>query len=352
MKKKRKERDRSGRNPEHSPAEDLYPYRAQDVSAFFSRHERVRITYLKIERSMEDFGHHICEIILNGGEERLFLQGIEFQKNRFRYPPHLRAVPSPVRETIERQVIHRLLQTRVVESPLAEEALAYSGERVIPATAPFHAYWMHARRYGFAAKRCRGKRVLDAGCGSGYGTRILGLEAAACLGVDSDPAAVDLARCLFATPDVRFAVGDVAGLDTLEEDTFDVVVALEVLEHLPPERVASFMEAVRRVLTPAGTFIVSVANRNHGNKEENPFHLSELAFDEFKALLRAWFTSSRIETFGQDVWAGSWQLEKECRIEPIRTSTSHPVYVGVVEPERSGQGEASARRRPKEGRPQ
>jgi len=336
MKKQRGKKNRSDGNAAKAAAETLYPYSAQDISGFFSRHESVRVAYLKIERSIDDFGQHICEIILNAEGERLFVQGIEFQQNRFRYPAHLQAIPSHVRKELEKQVVHRLLQTRVIESPLSDEALAYSGERVIPGTAPFHAYWMHARRYGFAAKRCRGKCVLDVGCGSGYGTRILGREATECLGVDNDPEAVCLAESLFTTPGVRFAAGDGTRLEALADEAFDVVVALEVLEHLPAESVPAFMEAVRRVLTPDGTFVVSVANRAHQDKEENPFHLSEMLFEEFKELLEAWFPSSRIEFFGQDVWGGTWRLERECRIERIRSATSHHVYLGVAKLENSG----------------
>jgi 2-polyprenyl-3-methyl-5-hydroxy-6-metoxy-1,4-benzoquinol methylase len=291
---------------------------------------------LKIERSIDDFGHHICEFILKGEGERLFVQGVEFQRNRFRYPPHLQAIPNHVKKTLEKQVIHRLLQTRVVESPLSDEALAYSGARVIPGTAPFHAYWVHARRYGFAARRCRGKRVLDAGCGSGYGTRILGREATECVGVDNDPEAVRLAESLFGAPDVRFAVADVSRLEGFDEETFDVVVALEVLEHLPTESIPAFMEAVLRVLTSDGTFVVSVANRAHHDKEENPFHLSEMLFSEFKERLEAGFPSSKVEFFGQDAWGGSWRLDKECTIEPIRSETSDHVYLAVVQSGRSG----------------
>lgn len=334
MKKNRSRKNPASRSPGKTAAEALYPYDGKDISAFFARHGSVRVTYLKIERSLDDFGHHICEIILEGAQERLFLQGIEFQKNRFRYPAHLQAVPSHVRKTLEQQVIRRLLQTRVIESPLSDEALAYSGERIIPGTAPFHAYWMHARRYGFAAKRCRGKRVLDAGCGSGYGTRILGREAAECLGVDSDPESVRLAGSLFAAPRVGFAVEDVTRLATIADNAFEGVVALEVLEHLPIESVPAFMGAVRRVLVPEGVFVVSVANRAHQEREENPFHRSEMLYDEFKELLEAWFPAARIETFGQDVWGGTWQLERECTIEPIRSGTSDHVYLGVVEASR------------------
>jgi SAM-dependent methyltransferase len=331
MKKSRVRKKPADRGPVGSSGEVFYPYTGQNVTAFFSRHESVRIAYLKIERSIDDVGHHICEMVLHAGEERLFLQGIRFRENRFRYPPHLQAVPGHVKQTFEQEVIRRLLQTRVIESPLLDETLAYCGERVVPGTAPFHAYWMHARRYGFAAVRCRRKRVLDAGCGSGYGTRILGMEGTECLGVDKDPEAVRLADSLFAAPGVRFAVADVTRLEGIVDHAFSAVVALELLEHLPPETVPAFLEAVRRVLAPQGTFVVSVANRAYREKEENPFHLSEMDYGEFRELLEAWFPSARIETFGQDVWGGTWDLERECRIEPIRSATPHHVYVGVAE---------------------
>jgi hypothetical protein len=82
--------------------------------------------------------------------------------------------------------------------------------------------------------------------------------------------------------------------------------------------------------------VVSVANRAHQDKEENPFHLSELLFEEFKELLKAWFPSSRIEFFGQNVWGGTWRLERECRIEQVQSATSHHVYLGVAKFENSG----------------
>jgi 2-polyprenyl-3-methyl-5-hydroxy-6-metoxy-1,4-benzoquinol methylase len=326
-----------GREPECAKAKEelLYPYSRKDISEFFSRKQSVRIAYLKIERGMDDFGHYLCDIILDAQGERIVLQGVEFLRNRFHYPAHLEVIPPAVRKSLEQQLIRRLIDTRVIETPLADPELAYTGERVVPGTAPFHAYWMHARRYAFAAKRCGGKRVLDAGCGSGYGTRILSREARECLGVDIDPEALRLAASLFAAPGLAFAVADVTTLESVADQAFEVAVALEVLEHLPPASIPDFLATVRRVLATDGTFVVSVANRVHHDKEENPLHRSEMLFDEFREWLETRFRSSRIGFFGQDVWAGTWHLDRECRIEPIRSATSHHVYIAVVEPEDS-----------------
>jgi 2-polyprenyl-3-methyl-5-hydroxy-6-metoxy-1,4-benzoquinol methylase len=153
--------------------------------------------------------------------------------------------------------------------------------------------------------------------------------------VDSDPEAIRLAESLFGGPGLGFVVADVTKLEPLSDHAFDVLVALEVLEHLPPESVPDFLAAVQRVLSPDGTFVVSVANRAYEEKEENPFHLSEMTFEEFESLLRTRFEGSKIEFFGQDVWAGTWQLDRECRIEPVRSATAHHVYIGVARLRRS-----------------
>lgn len=310
---------------------NFFPYTKKDIETFFRTHAQIRLVYVKAERSMEDFGHYLCEIIVGAGEQRIFLQGIEFRGNRFLYPSYLQDLPNRVQTIIEREILSHLLRARVVESPMTDPEMAYTGERIVPATAPFHAYWIHARRYEFAARRCRGKKVLDAGCGSGYGTRILSLEAADCVGVDIDEKAIALAQSLFSSPGLRFAMGDVTRLDTMADASFDAVVALEILEHLPAVSIPDFMQTAKRILIPNGTFMVSVANSIYESQEKNPYHLSEMTFDEFKGLLGRWFDPSGIRYFGQDIWEGSYRLDRECRIEPIHDATEHHIFLAIAQ---------------------
>lgn len=324
-------------------AAEPYPYSGQEIAAFFRRHASCSVGYLKVERSLEDFGHYLCELLVQADSERIFLQGIQFFGNRFRWPAHQEAIPAQTRVFLERQILEHLIRNRVSESALPEPALAYTGERIIPATAPFHAYWAHARRYAFAAGKLRGLRVLDAGCGSGYGTRILSQEASFCLGVDVSREAIALATALFAKPGVEFRVCDVCSLEGVEDASFDAVVALEVLEHLPGDRIGSFLEAVRRVLRDPAVFVVSVANRNHPPGEVNPYHRSEMTFEEFRGLLERSFPAASIQTFGQGVWEGSYRLERECRIVPVRSDTDHHVYLASVEVAGPGQAEPLSR---------
>jgi len=74
-----------------------------------------------------------------------------------------------------------------------------------------------------------------------------------------------------------------------------------------------------------------VATSNHPAGEVKPYHLSEMTFEEFRALLERSFPAAAIQTFGQGVWEGSYRLERECRIVPVRSGADHAVYLALVE---------------------
>ncbi len=84
----------------------------------------------------------------------------------------------------------------------------------------------------------RPRRVVDVGCGVGAwlsAARDLGVEDV--LGMDGDY--VD--RRLLLIPEDRFLAADLNSPPPLEQP-FDLVISLEVAEHLPPERAAGFIE--------------------------------------------------------------------------------------------------------------
>ena len=87
--------------------------------------------------------------------------------------------------------------------------------------------------------------------------------------------------------------------------SFDMIVALEVIEHLKDARQA--VEKVRRLLKQDGVFIASTPNRDvysEGHKEPwNPYHIQEFSLPEFKALLSSSFPYVHI--YGQSHAVGS-----------------------------------------------
>ena len=55
----------------------------------------------------------------------------------------------------------------------------FTGERVIPGQVNDDLWSEHVARYAFARRYAEGKRVLDAGCGAGYGSAELAQSATA-----------------------------------------------------------------------------------------------------------------------------------------------------------------------------
>src|SRR5713226_4433874 len=103
---------------------------------------------------------------------------------------------------------------------------AFTGERVVPGEVEPDLWNEHVARYAFAARRAGGKRVLDAGCGSGYGSARLAAQARYVVGIDNSHEAFDAASRQF-----RLVRGDCRILP-FRAASFDLVVALEVIEHL------------------------------------------------------------------------------------------------------------------------
>jgi SAM-dependent methyltransferase len=167
----------------------------------------------------------------------------------------------------------------------------FTGERVIPGEVDIDLMNEHLARYAFAARLARGKRVLDAGCGTGYGSAELAKVAASVIGVDSAPEAIDFAREHYRLPHLGFEQASCTDLPH-PDSCFDLIVAFEVIEHLADWR--SFLVEVRRVMAPSGQLIVSTPNKlyyteSRGAEGENPFHVHEFEFAEFRTELQAVF---------------------------------------------------------------
>lgn len=88
-----------------------------------------------------------------------------------------------------------------------------------------------------------GDRVLEIGCGRGHLTQALAQRGAEIIGIDANPRAEELAESGL----VRHMSAE--SLD-FEDGSFDVVVSVHAIEHIPPLEKA-FSEMVR-VLTPGG----------------------------------------------------------------------------------------------------
>lgn len=91
-------------------------------------------------------------------------------------------------------------------------------------------YQAHRAVYGFAGDRATDRVVLDAGCGTGYGSRELVAKGAArVIGVDRDSRMIAYASRRFGAPAIDFLVGDIEKpIDT----DWDVAVAAGTLPYV------------------------------------------------------------------------------------------------------------------------
>jgi ubiquinone/menaquinone biosynthesis C-methylase UbiE len=178
------------------------------------------------------------------------------------------------------------------------QALPFTGERFTPECV--REMWLeHWHRYAFALPWARGRRVLDAACGEGYGAALLARAGATVTAVDVSAAALAHARTRYGeVPGLAFQQADVAALSHLPDASFDLIVSFETLEHL--EAQDAMLAGFRRLLAPAGLMLVSTPDRHTYSDltgYRNEFHVRELYRDEFEALLERHFGAHRL--FGQ-----------------------------------------------------
>lgn len=156
------------------------------------------------------------------------------------------------------------------------------------------------QRLELALPYCAGRRVLDAGCGTGYGTWYLARHgAASALGIDISTEAIDEASRHFSSPGVSFAVGDIQLLRTRlgNDSRFGAIVSFETIAHLQdPDK---FLDATFKLLEDDGALVISTPNRESfpGDGTQIPpydFYFRPYAPGEFEALLRNHFPNVRI----------------------------------------------------------
>lgn len=114
------------------------------------------------------------------------------------------------------------------------------------------ARWMRASR---ALRLPAGSKVLDLGCAFGFGMRHLTRRYQA-YGHDLNPDYIDRARQ--SVPKAAFTCGSAEDVP-YEDGTFDAILLLDVLEHVPDVR--SVVSEIDRLLSPGGQLIISVPNQ-------------------------------------------------------------------------------------------
>jgi len=187
--------------------------------------------------------------------------------------------------------------------------MAEEHERFDPAAQKGRLAYEHLHRYALCQEWVEGLQVLDVACGTGYGTAVLGAVAASVTGLDINKDSVIEARRRYGKENIEYVVGDCYALP-FDDDSFDVVVANEMIEHV--EDHDGLINEVKRVLRPAGRFLISTPNKPVYNryKAPNVFHVSEMDINGFETLLGRHFPHVRLVATRMMLSSVSFDLEQ------------------------------------------
>lgn len=204
-------------------------------------------------------------------------------------------------QLVYRDASGRILENRFVTGKVADPEVlrsyyhrVHAGHGYTPSE-PFlfelHAAMLRKLARLFNQYIPRGSRVLDAGCGRSLFTEIQPEWPFTIVAADVDHDLLLSRKRVFG--DLRWVVGE-ATPQPFRSESFDVLFAGELVEHLPDPRPG--LAEFHRVLRPGGILILTTPNRlrlaNLVDRSERPYspdHLSELSYDEVGDLLSPQF---------------------------------------------------------------
>lgn len=147
-------------------------------------------------------------------------------------------------------------------------------------------YLNHLKFYQFAAQFVRKKVIVDLGCGSGYGCKVLKkADAKKVYGTDASKHSILYARSKFGKY-AEFSIQSITNLNEYTNNMFEVAVSSEVLEHVKEYNMEGIaLDEIKRVTKKGSLIIIGTPNNeiveDHGFSYEEINNLFKRRFTKF-----------------------------------------------------------------------
>ncbi len=317
----------------------LVSYLRADVADFFKSDWQVG--FVSFEKLPMDGADLTINMAVMSNGRQMILQGIRIfglQQTPFVvYPDYLQGLSQDIQQQLGKAIGDALgaklndpnyKDGTFVIARLGQNGdlgLEQTGERLIPGLTDYSLYIPHMKRYLLAEKFADGARVLDAGCGTGYGSKRLVQVAERVDAVDLNAETIAFAKRTYADDRITWTVGDVRKLD-VEAGAYDLVTSFEVIEHLSEADISVYLDGLCRALKPGGVALISTPNKKVAEKWENPHHQHEMALDEFHTRVGQVF--GEVTMLGQTPWSDKTEVSGQCAISG-RVTDEDDMYIAV-----------------------
>ena len=169
-----------------------------------------------------------------------------------------------------------------------------------------HFFVQHLVPYVFFKHLCQGKHILEIGTGDGFGSFYLSQGSCAVVALDLDFSRSQCLKRLIEgarAVNIHFVNADALALPFLSH-SFDAVIACQVIEHIPQDRLTCFLAEIHRVLKDDGACLLVTLNvenniKNAATYEKFYQHHKEFNKQELHGAVSEIFPS--VEVFGLGV---------------------------------------------------
>ncbi len=148
-------------------------------------------------------------------------------------------------------------------------------------------------RYKFCAKHLAGKKkVLEVGCGDGFGMRVVLQEVGHVQGLDIDPNFVEWGTKHAAHEGLNCSFSNVDVTQEVPPGPFDAAYSLDLIEHIPNAIERKYLANIVASLVPQGVLIIGSPNvtaNAHASKWSLEGHINLQSADSLKRLMSDYF---------------------------------------------------------------